>query len=55
MIETLAVFNWDDTTFTIEKHSKGYYILRTEKQGSIEVQSTPDLGELIVECIDKSI
>ena len=53
MIDTLAIFKRDNYTFTIEKHSKGYYNLRIEKQGSIKVQSSPDLGELIQICFEE--
>ena len=53
MTETIAIFKRNNYTFTIEKHSKGYYNLTMEKQGSVEVISSPDLSELIGKCFDE--
>ena len=53
MIDTIAIFKRNNYTFTIEKHSKGYYNLRTETDGSIKVISSADLGELIGKCFDE--
>ena len=52
-METLTIFKRNNYTFTIEKSDKGYYVLTMEKQGSVEVISSPDLSELIGKCFDE--
>ena len=53
MIEIIAVFKRNNYTFIIEKHSKGYYNLRTETDRILKIESSPDLGELIGRCFDE--
>ena len=53
MIDTIAVFKRNNYTFTIEKHSKGYYNLRVQTDGILKVEASPDLGELIQICFDE--
>ena len=53
MIDTLAIFKRNNYTFTIEKSDKGYYNLRTETDGILKIEGSPDLGELIGRIIDK--
>ena len=54
-MKTIAILARNDIIFTITQELLGYYTLRVDDCGNIEVFKSPDLSELIGKCIDKSI